>query len=95
MGKAGPLGVVQQLFYVPFMTISMFLSGFSRMFAAGMALIPPSRIHGDDETVRRLVKRPSNAIEALASVPSEFILGIKNAAVGFVFDPIAVRANSC
>jgi len=94
MGKAGPLGVVQQLFYVPFMTISMFLSGFSRMFAAGMAIIPPSRIHGDDETVRRLVKRPSNAIEALTSVPSEFILGIKNAAVGVVFDPIAVRARS-
>lgn len=89
MGRAGPIGVLQQLAYVPLMTVSMLLSGFSRMIAAGMAVIPPSRIHGDDDTVRRLVKRPSNAIEALAKIPHEVVFGFSSAAQGFLYDPIA------
>lgn len=89
MGRAGPLGIAQQFVYVPIMTISMLLSGFSRMFAAGMVLIPPARIHGDDETVRRLVKRPNNAIDALSYIPREFILGFASAGQGLLYDPIA------
>lgn len=89
MGRAGPLGIAQQFVYVPIMTISMLLSGFSRMFAAGMVLIPPARIHGDDETVRRLVKRPNNAIDALSYIPREFILGFTSAGQGLLYDPIA------
>lgn len=89
MGRAGPLGIAQQFVYVPIMTVSMLLSGFSRMFAAGMVLIPPARIHGDDETVRRLVKRPNNAIDALSYIPKEFILGFASAGRGLLYDPIA------
>ena len=89
MGRAGPLGVAQQLVYLPVMTVSMFLSGFSRMFAAGMALVPPSRPKGDDETVRRLVKRPTNALDALVSMPREFFLGFTSAGQGILYDPIA------
>lgn len=89
LGKAGPIGVVRQVFYVPVMTVSMFFSGFSRMFAAGMALLPPSRIHGDNETVRRLVQRPTNAIDALTFMPKELIYGFTDAGKGILYDPIA------
>lgn len=89
LGKAGPIGVVRQVIYVPIMTVSMFFSGFSRMFAAGMALMPPSRIHGDNETVRRLVRRPTNAIDALTFMPNELIYGFTDAGKGILYDPIA------
>jgi len=92
MGKAGPLGIIQHLVYLPLMTISMVFSGFSRMLAAGMAVLPPSRVHGDEDAVRRLVRRPTNAIEALAGVPKEFMWGLANATEGFLYDPIAVRS---
>ena len=89
LGKAGPIGVVRQVFYLPVMTVSMFFSGFSRMFAAAMALLPPERIHGDSDTVRRLVKRPTNAIDALTYMPKEFIYGFTDAGKGILYDPIA------
>ena len=90
MGKTGPLGAAQQAFYVPLMGFSMFVSGFSRMLAAGMALLPPERAGGDDETVRRIIRRPNNALEALAGAPREAGWGVANAARGLVFDPVAV-----
>jgi len=59
------------------------------MFAAAMALLPPERIHGDSDTVRRLVKRPTNAIDALTYMPKEFIYGFTDAGKGIFYDPIA------
>ena len=89
LGKAGPVGVAKQVFYLPIMTVSMFFSGFSRMFAAGMAVLPPERIHGDSETVRRLVQRPTNAIDALVYMPKELLYGFAAAGQGILYDPIA------
>jgi len=89
-GKASVVGTAQQVFYVPFMTFSMFVSAFSRMLAAGMAVIPPERLNGDDETLRRIIRRPQNSLEALAGAPKELIWGVRQALRGFALDPVAV-----
>lgn len=89
-GQTGPLAAVQQTLYVPIMSFSMFVSGFSRMLAAGMAFVPPHRESGDDETVRRIIVRPQNALEALTGAPREVGWGINNAARGIILDPVAV-----
>ena len=88
-GNAGLVGTLQQAAYIPLMTFSMFAGAFSKTLAAGMAALPPRRDGGDDQTLRRIIKRPNNAIEAITSAPKELLLGFSNAAVGVLMDPVA------
>ena len=66
------------------------MTGFSRMLAALLALVPPDRPGGDGATVQRIVKRPPNALEALMDVPREVVWGFYNALSGVMMDPVAV-----
>ena len=88
-GSRGPIATMQQVVFVPFMAFSMFVSGLSRMFAAAMVFAPPSRTGGDDATVRRVIRRPNNSLEALAGAPRELVWGCRNAVYGLIFDPVA------
>lgn len=88
-GSRGPIAAMQQVWYVPMMSFSMIFSSLSRMIAAAMVFTPPSRPGGDDVTVRRVIRRPNNSLEALAAAPREIGWGCSNAAVGLIFDPIA------
>jgi len=59
------------------------------MFAALMAAIPPYREDGDDDTIRRIIRRPNNSLDALAAAPKEIGVGVRKAAEGIVLDPVA------
>ena len=88
-GNAGFVGALQQSIYIPMMSLSLLGAGFSRTFAAGMAAMPPHRDDGDDETLRRIIRRPNNALEALAGAPKELVYGVANAFKGCLMDPVA------
>ena len=90
-GNVGVVGTIQQALYVPLMTFSMLAGGFSKTFAAMMAGMPPYRDGADDQTIRRIIKRPNNALEALTGAPRELVLGVHNALTGMLMDPAAVR----
>ena len=89
-GNAGLVGGLQQTVYIPLMTFSMLAAGVSRGLAAGMAAMPPRQGDKDDQTLRRIIRRPNNAIEALAGAPKELVLGFSNAIEGLLKDPVAV-----
>lgn len=88
-GTTGPGAVAQQFVYVPLMSISMIISGFSRMLAAVLAAIPPGRVGGDSATVQRIIQRPTSALEALFRVGNELALGVSAGLTGLVLDPLA------
>ncbi len=88
-GNAGFVGALQQSIYIPMMSMSLLGAGFSRTFAAGMAAMPPHRDNGDEETLRRIIRRPNNALEALAGAPKELAIGVANAVKGVLMDPVA------
>lgn len=88
-GDAKFLGAVQQIIYIPLMALSLLGAGFSRTFAAGMAALPPHRDNGDEETLRRIIRRPNNAVEAVTGAPKELVVGVANALKGVLMDPIA------
>lgn len=88
-GNTGPVVALQQVFYVPLMTMSMLVSGFSRMLAASLAAIPPYRLNSDEATVQRLIKRPNSALEAAGRAPMELVYGFTSAGIGLLMDPIA------
>jgi hypothetical protein len=87
-GDAGFLGAFQQFIYIPLMSLSLLGAGFSRTFAAGMAAMPPHRDNGDEETLRRIIRRPNNALEAVTGAPKELAIGVANAVKGVLMDPV-------
>lgn len=88
-GTTGPGAAIQQFVYVPLMSISMIISGFSRMLAATLAAIPPGRVNGDSATVQRIIQRPTSALEAFFRVGHEIALGVSAGISGLVLDPLA------
>ena len=62
------------------------------MLASSLALLPPNRANGDHDMVKRIIRRPNNALEAFARAPEELVVGLVDALAGLVLDPMVVRS---
>ena len=90
--QVGPVGAVQRVGFVLFTGVGQIISAFSRMGAATMTYLPPSRTgHLTDRSLlTRAVQRPANAPDAFRSAFEELATGILAGLAGTLLDPVQV-----
>ncbi|BDA48868.1 probable vacuolar protein sorting-associated protein 13A at C-terminar half [Coccomyxa sp. Obi] len=88
-GKVGPVGAVQRVGYVFFMSIAQVVGSFSRVGLSLFTYMPPNQTgtFSDTGALNRAVQRPANAFDAFRRAVEEGCSGLWSGVSGVVMDP--------
>ncbi len=89
-GRLGPLGVAQQAGFILVMGMSQVMSGFSRLLALGLTMVPPARggdVYSDQQLLKNTMQRPVNVLDAYVRGADDLFTSMATAVTGIVKDP--------